>query len=450
MSMSTQLSAALEDINFQRDALLFKEMTLQISLLFNASAAEQGDILKRLSAIAFDKTGMTFNFWLLAEDDPNAFIITADSNSANPMRPDVIKEQLRRTSIPSEKDLFKGTVDLRTGRVSGIYSEVPLDIFFSMAFFKKTPKGSYFQPEEIAAILLHEMGHGLMYLRYLGGLTLANIVVGEIISKYQEGADPVIMAEVIKVAEQKTGYRLKDLGPVIGAGKSPLLIQQVIMSAAIEQIRSELGTRYYDARAFEFTADQFAARHGAGEYIVTGLDRMYREFGYAIGNYQPRWFNMASGLISIIHNALLCTPLFGVGSIALTGKFALGLSALLGGGITAIILAAAFGTVMSLLCGGDIYDDIPNRYKAVRRELIASSKDRNLNATQRQAIVDSIDTIDQVLKGVHDAKWGPGFITNFVEGMLTGKTAQMKFMRQLEEMANNRLFELNNQLQAKA
>lgn len=440
--MQTNLSLGLEAIDFQRDEQLLKELSIHISALMGTrDKTERLDIVKRMNAVAFHHTQCLFTFHLLAGKQPDAFIFVADSNNASPMRADEVKKRLQKTgSMPTEKEFFKGSVDLRTGKCSGIYSEIPLDVFFSEAFLVPTPRGNMFKPEEIAAILIHEMGHGVMYLKYLGGLTIANIVVAEIITNIQKGSDPAVVRDIIKVAEQKTGYKIKDLGTV-DKNPDPLIVQQVIMAQAIERVRSELGTRYYDARAFEFVADQFAARHGGAQYIVTGLDRMYRDYGWTPPEYSSRFAQIAMALVG------QAETIFGIVAGLIAGASVLPI--LVGAAIwTAVGMVLA--TVATLVGGGDIYDDIPNRFKAMRRELIASSKDQNLSREQRMAIIKGIQTIDEVLERVRENSFGPGFLGRFVAGVVTGKTGQVQFMRQLEELANNRLFELTNQLEAKA
>ena len=449
MSMNPHYQATMEAIDFQRDEMLLKELSMHVaSLQGTQDTAERLAILKQMNATAFHHTGAKFTFHLLADKDPNAFIIVPDSNSAAPMRPEAVKETLRKSGgICSEKEFFKGSIDLRNGKVSGIYSEIPMDIFFSVAFLKPTPKNTMFTPEEVSAVLIHEMGHGVMYLRYLGGVVLSNIVIAEVCRLIQGGAEPIVVRDVLKVAEQKTGYRIKDLG-TIDKNPDPLLIQQVVMAEMVERIRSDLGTRFYDARAFEFVADQFAARHGGASHIVMALDRMYRECGYRPLEYSGRFPQF---LCALAESARTIITVVGGGiAVGAQSTVAMGvLAAMVGGGVT-IVISIAVATLVTILGGGDIYDDVPNRFKAMRRELIASSKDQNIPQRMRLKIMQDIEMIDGVLKGVNENTFGPGFFRNFFAGVFTGKTAQIKFMRTLEELANNRLFELSNQLQAKA
>lgn len=439
--MNLHYQATMEAIDFQRDEMLLKELSMHVAALQGTQdTAERLDILKRMNATAFHHCGAKFHFHLLADKNPNAFILVPDSNSAAPMRPEVIKETLRKSGgICSEKEFFKGSIDLRKGKVSGIYSEIPMDIFFSVAFLKPTPKNTMFTPEEVSAVLIHEMGHGVMYLRYLGGVVLSNIVIAEVCRLIQGGAEPIIVRDVLKVAEQKTGYRIKDLG-TIDKNPDPLLVQQVVMAEMVERIRSDLGTKYYDARAFEFVADQFAARHGGAAHIVKALDRMYRDCGYTPLEYNGKF---AHFMLSLVCSAKQIIGVIGAG---VTFGVA---AAVIVGGLT-VVLGITLATLVTILGGGDIYDDVPNRFKAMRRELIASSKDQNLSQQQRARLIDDIAEIDKVMENVTEMKFGPGFFNNFFAGVFTGKTAQMKFMRTLEELANNRLFELSNQLQAKA
>ena len=434
-------NVALEAIDFQRDAMLLKELALHIAAMQGTQdTSERLEILKRLDATAFHHTKMKFRFHLQAEKNPNACIIVAESNSAAPMRPHVIRDQVRKSGgICSEKEFFKGSVNLKTGQVSGIYSEIPLDIFFATGFLIPTRNNTMFTPEEVAAVLIHEMGHGLMYLRYLGGMVISSIVVAEIVRNINGDADVETVRKIIKVAEQKTGYKISDMGTV-DKNPDPLIVQQVVMAEMVNSIRSDLGTRYYDARAFEFVADQFAARHGGAAHIVAALDRMYRDCGYRPLEYSNRFSHMVAALGSNMSSILGVVAAWQVAGAGL----AIGVAGL------GLIVGITVCTVFTIILGGGIYDDIPNRFKAMRRELIASSKDQTLTQQTRVAIIEEIQVIDKVMEGITPVTFGPGFLNDFFAGIFTGKAAQMKFMRQLEELANNRLFELSNQLQAKA
>jgi hypothetical protein len=99
-----------------------------------------------------------------------------------------------------------------------------------------------------------------------------------------------------------------------------------------------------------------------------------------------------------------------------------------------------------------VYDPIPQRYEAMRRELISSSKDAFLSVKQRQDIINQIQAIDDILAPMRNGMkgyFGPDVVGEFIKGIFSGKPAEQKFQRMLENLVNNRLFELSNQLQAK-
>lgn len=435
-TMNSVLNASMEAIDFQRNSMLLKEMSLQIeSGLKDPSKATFNAISASLQKIAKKHTGMTFNIHFSKMGGPNAFVFPPQANSANPMASNEIAASVRRVGMGSEKEIFKGEVDLKTGKVSGLYANIPIDIFCAVEFF--TARGAHFRGEHIAAVICHEMGHAFTYLRYLGKLVISNCVVAEIVKKQHEGESDKVIQELVKVAEQKTGWRMKDTGEINGS-TDPILIQQIVMSAAIGSIRSELNTRFYDRRAFEFSSDQFVARHGGAQYIVEALDIMYRQYPMYLREYRGRVGNYVTSLLGY-------------------GKLALGAIALIaGGGVTSPVLAIFAGTfcvLMSLFAGGDdgVYDPIPKRYEAMRRELIASSKDQNLTVKQRQGLIEQIQAIDDILESLTDKHYfGPELIGEWLAGIFTGRPAEQKFQRQLENLVNNRLFELSNKLQAQA
>jgi hypothetical protein len=436
--MNPALIASMEAIDFQRDSTLLKEMGLQFeACLRDPSKDTFNKVSAALHEIAKKVTKMNFRFNFARLGGPNAFVIPPQADIASPMRPDEIATKVKRFGRPvSEQELFKGTVDVKTGQVSGIYCEIPIDIFIATEFFTDRNMVGI-TGMHVAAIACHEMGHGFTYLRYLGRMVLSNVVVAEITRRQHEGADDKVLQEVVKVAEQKTGWRLRDLGEINGS-TDPLLLQQVVMAGMVESIRSELGTKFYDLRAFEFSSDQFVARHGGAQYIVEALDYMYKSYPAYFKEYRGRSANIMSSLMG--YGTILMGGLLVVGGVVATLPIG--------------IMLGLLAVLMPLFGKGDdgIYDPIPQRYEAMRRELIASAKDAYLTVRQRQEILDQIQAIDDILAPIRNGVkgyFGPDVIGEYIKGVFSGKPAEQKFQRMLENLVNNRLFELSNQLQAK-
>ena len=53
----------------------------------------------------------------------------------------------------------------------------------------------------------------------------------------------------------------------------------VIITNIVKETVSELGCNIYDFSTWEYLADQYAARHGAGRYLATGLEKTYKSIG---------------------------------------------------------------------------------------------------------------------------------------------------------------------------
>lgn len=441
--MNKILTASLEAIDFQRNSTLIKELGMQFDACMKSPTTETFKQAKAaLEKITTKHTGMKIRFNFVRGLGHNAFVITPRADSANPMTADRVVERVRRTGRPmSEQELFKGIVDIKTGKVSGIYSEIPVDVFISVDFFNGSITGG-FRGDHVAAFATHEIGHAFTYLRYLGQMVISNVVVAEIARRRHEGADDKVIQEVVRVAEQKTGYRLRDMG-TINAGTEPLVIQQVVMAAMVDKIRSELGTKFYDRRAFEFSADQFVARHGGASLLVEAIDYVYKQYPEYVREYRGRVSNIMASLYD--YGTVLTKALIGA-----AGIFGITIGAT-GIGIT-FLLIGLLGVLTNMFGEPDqgIYDPIPKRYEAMRRELIASSKEQALSIAQRQEIIRQIQIIDDIISKLSDKYFfGPEIIGEWIVGVFTGRAAEQKFQRKLEELVNNRLFEMSNQLQAK-
>lgn len=457
--MNKALQASMEAIDFQRNSTLIKELALQ----FDAAIQDPSlDTLNKVSAAVsgvFKKhTGMTVRLVITKERGHQAYVFTSQADIANPMRSDEVVKRISSFNRPvSEKELFKGIVDLKTGTVSGIYSEIPLDIFISESFFKDRSAG--ITAENIAAVMTHEVGHGFTYLLYLGRMVISSVVVSEICRKQHENAPDKVIRDVVKVATAKTGYRLRDLQE-INASTDPLVIQQVVMADAVDSIRSELGTRFYDRRAFEFSADQFVARHGAAHLIVDALDKLNRYYPGYMKEYRGSSANMSmaiSGYLDLLFGVSKAS-LGGVATVIGTGIFKwAALTATVNpilltlAGVTALWIGVSdVISVMFSDIDNGIYDPVEHRFAAMRRELIASSKDQNLSSAQRNEIIDHIDHIDKIIANLGGKSYiGPDILGEWLVGVFTGRVKEQKFQRMLEELVNNRLYEMSNKLQAK-
>lgn len=449
--MNNALVASMEAIDFQRDSTFLNEMAFQFeACLHDPSKETFNKASVALNKIAKKSTGMHINFHFSQMGSPNAIVVTPRADIASPMRPDEIATKIQRLGRPaSEQELFKGTVDVAKAKVSGIYSEIPIDIFIAVEFFT-----SHLLPDitgrHIAAVAGHEIGHGFTYLRYLGNLVLSNVVVAEITRRQHEAADDKIIQDVVRVSEQKTGWRIRELGE-INRSTDPLVIQQIVMGGMVESIRSELGTKFYDQRAFEFSADQFVARHGGAVDMVQVMDMSNRAYADYNKYYRSNSRNVFLSLQA--YTKLLLSKLWrGVKSAA--GTFvvgtALSIPATIPVAIGVGIAVASLSLLMALFSAAEdsIYDPVPQRFAAMRRELIASSKDQNLSPAQRKEIIEGIASIDEIIGNLTSGIFShPRLLGDMMIGIFNGRGAEKKFQRQLEELVNNRLFELSNKLQ---
>ena len=457
--MNKALQASMEAIDFQRNSTLIKELALQFDTAIKDPSLETlNKVSMAVSGVFKKHTGMTVRLNVTKERGHQAYVYTAQADIANPMRPNEVIKRVSSLGRPaSEKELFKGTVDLKNGTVSGIYSEIPLDIFISDAFFKDKATG--ITAENIAAVMTHEVGHGFTYLLYLGRMVISSVVVSEICRKQHENAPDKVIRDVVKVAAAKTGYRLRDLME-INASTDPLVIQQVVMADTIENIRSELGTRFYDRRAFEFSADQFVARHGGAHLIVDALDKLNRHYPGYMKEYRGSAANMSmaiSGYLDLLFGSSK-VAVGGLATVIGTGLFKwAALTTVINPAILTVAGVAALwigmSDVISILFSdvdNGIYDPIEHRFAAMRRELISSSKNQNLTAVQRNEIIEHIEQIDRIIANLGGKSYiGPDILGEWLVGVFTGRVREQKFQRMLEELVNNRLYEMSNKLQAK-
>jgi len=168
----------------------------------------------------------------------------------------------------------KGTtsilVDLEKGKITGALTEYR----FTLNIGTEVMNGK-FTTGELAAIILHEVGHAFTYLEYIVRAITTNQVM-EGVAKELAGTNDIKKREAILVSA-KQALRLKDLDAAsLAACEDNKVVEYTLISSTITEPDSQSGSSIYDENSFEMLADQYAARNGAGRDLVTALDKLHK------------------------------------------------------------------------------------------------------------------------------------------------------------------------------
>lgn len=412
----------LEAIDFQSGAL-FAELTQAFAKVRGkGKKPTEADIQKLdIPAIVFAHTGLRITFELRFSLFFNAHVLPGMVDRNHPLLKGRGKMPMDADGIQKIKSTNQGLmagIDRKRGRVSGLYSELVSHVSITTAAFNSEK----FTDAEIAALLLHELGHAFTYYEFLGNTFTTNYVLLCTVNAINKTDSIKERQVLLKAADTALGVNVSK-GETLASKKLELLnetLPVVYISALGEKSRSELGMNLYDLRSWEQLSDQFATRHGAGKDLVTALDKIYRSVLHSSTYSQPVFLAMEA--FKVVRLAIM-------GFVATANP------------VVAAILVLRLTLMLIVLNPQEkFYDDPEARAKLVKQQLTEALKDKELTSDERKKYLQDIELIDEVLQGLNDRKGYVKLLWSYV--LPWGKKGYQDevVMKQMEELANNELF----------
>lgn len=403
---------ATESIQFQSTAF-FKELTLIFKEIKDLKKEEirDSELIQTAAKVIKHHTGLSFII-NVGDVDPCVEIPMVDKN--NILINSFIKNQLNSADglklVNESSGVVRGKVNLSTGEVSGIFSEVEVKMHLPSRMFET----SKFEPEEIAAITMHEVGHILVYFEYMARTVTTNQMLSGL-SKVLDGND-ISERETVLLSVKKAG-KLSELDvSALSKSNNKTVTEIVVITNITKQAESELGSNVYDFSTWEYLADQYAARNGAGRYLVTGLEKIYK----GMWNIS---FRSTTGYLAM--EAFKLLMLFVLPQISL-------------------LLMAMDGS------GDGSYDRPGARTKRVRDQIVENLKNKSLSKDDHERLTADLEAIDIVLKTINDRRQFVGVVWDTIIPSARKNINQERLQKELESIAVNELFvksaELKQQL----
>lgn len=419
MGLTIGNSISLEMIGFNVKSDFYKEMILEVGKL-RTNLKDYGKELGRgkevlyapISATIEKYTGISVSSYLV----PNSYgispaVIPPDLDRNNPLlhplKTEVFKnDQLNKQLKKNKTGILEGTVNFETGRVGGDFSKVTSTLIIpNMILSTKT-----FTDEEIAAMLLHEVGHIFSYFMYLNKVVTVSHVLDQLTNKLNEIEVESEKINLIKETNELLNVDTLEAEDLIKI-KDGERISTVIVSEVAKERLSYTDTPVFDFRTWEAISDQYASRNGASVALATGLDKIYRLF-----NHAAYWSTGKYVLISIFSLPML-------------------------------VIGFPLMLFFSLLVEPyDPYDKPIDRIKRIRRELVGALKKRNLDKKQSKRIQNELKTLDDILSRMSDRKDMFEVIWRLINVKLNKDRKQTAYLNELEIMANNELYVRANRL----
>lgn len=409
----------MEAIAFQ-NGTFFKELTHAIEVLIDGRGSRESIKESKFNEIVFAHTGiltaLVVERSLYADASVSVPILDHNHPLINQWRREFFTDNKGIRGIREARSALKGEIDLRAGKVSGIFSTLEARVYISTTLLASA---DYLTAAEMAAFMIHELGHVFTHFEFLAESVTTNQFLSSISSAVLTETDHSKRVVLIGRAEKELGITVPSKEELANATDGKI-IQTVLITTKIQQARSALGSSVYDSTSWEYLADQFTARHGAGRELVTGLDKLNRYTG------NPSYKTAVERALITVYRT--------IGLIFLTGVTATYVGPL------AVMLPILSIWATTFSDSAPTYDDIEFRFKRVRGQLVENLKDRTIDPLHREKLLDDIRTLDTILVDIKDRR---DFLDVIWDNLLPGRRKarnQLVLQHDLEKLAANSLF----------
>ena len=422
---------ANESIAFQ-GRTLFDKLTERLTYIReNRLYTAEGIKDARLAEVIGKETNLNLTITVEPSTHVNAWVMPPIIDANHPFY-----ESWVRDLIVTNKDYRKdaigfireaggkvtGAVDRKTGKVYGIFAdwEIPVGITMGML------QNNQFTPGEIAAVILHELGHVVTYFEYMSRVVTMNQILAAVSSVCLESDSYDLREQVIAESAEALGVEVdaKKLASAADPKKRADSVTVTLLSARVESSHSTTGTNIYDVRSWEQLADVYATRHGAGRELATGLDKIYRHYGSAAVLSWPEFMAFETLKVCLVGGVV-------AGSVGLAFM-----------GLTAFMALPAALLMMFLAVDTNkkIYDDPEQRIASIRRQVTEELKLKHLTSERRKVILADLDAISKVESEMRDKMPFFDVLSNYLIPWHYSSYKKEQTQKQLEEMLSNPLF----------
>lgn len=406
------INPSLESIQFQstqfRDELI---LAMEAIDRLGASKVPDSEEEERVGRLIKDYTGLNITV-TFGKHQPQIHVPDVNKNNI------LIQNYLRTyidgvdglAFLQKNDGIMRGSVDLVRGKVSGVFSEFPAVLRMPLTMVGN----SKYTPGMKAAVVLHEVGHLFYFCYFMAHTATVNQVLSSM-SKALDKSGSVEEREVVLISV-KQALKLKDLNTLeLAKSTDKKIVEAVVVSSVARESKSQLGRSIYDSTSWEYLADQYAARCGAGRDLALALDTIYR------GSWNISFRSLPAYLFMEV---LKITALFMIGPLSL---------------------------LLFAMDGNDSRYDKPGaRMLRVRSQIVENLKDRDLDKEDVVRLEEDIKVIDNLLKDVNDRRQFFGVLWDSLSPSARKDHNYTGLQQELETLANNDLFVKAAQLRTSA
>lgn len=407
MSASFKKLFGLEAIDFQSGAF-FTDLTVAVEKLRTSRKYSSEDILESgLSSIIKKWTGMTVDVYV-KEGVGGFCLVLPVLDYNNPLFPEPVKTFRQNDALKAIEVLgrdLKGTVDRKRSKISGDFEKFNMSLAMDLHLINYNK----FSNEEIAAIMLHEIGHGFTFFEFLGYHYKTNMVLSAVTKAFNDTDNMKERKLILKAAEKSLGIDYDDMDR-IASSRDVGVVQTITLTESVRKMRSEVGENLYNITMAEQLADEFAARHGAAA---------------ALGTATQKYSRLAGDLAARGTMTYLTLEVLKVGAMALLAAGLPGLATYI-----AIVRWPGQGA----------HEDPKTRVSKLKNQLLTQLKDKNIPDEKRSQILGDIEVLKDVEGELARRRTFYQFLADTVVPSRRKMRAQSEIHAELEQLASNELF----------
>lgn len=430
-----EITEFLESVrNYVKD--LGSRSNHEIQNAFRKIEAETGFYKK-----VFDRTGIKLDISLSNIPAGHLSVSHSTFNSQSSLLNLKNRYQIKGQKVPKFEELqaihksLTGEVDLEKGKLSGMFSEMPITMFMS---YKAFSPGCSIPANEIMAGFLHELGHHFFFCLYLTNEAFKNFAI----KAYMDGDDSerdAITQTIILPAAAKNKQEARKI--VASKPKAEILLVRGLDNYC----KIESDALLYSQSGNEALADKFASRFGAGHELMKFLNRTNeRAMVDSLHPYRVtiiRVLKVVGALIGLMYGSLLM--LNGLAFFSVGNVFGLITATAAGFAIRSILSQAisrlSIGHASFANESDFTYSSASNRLKRIRNEqvqFIRSLTDKDNMYKEQLEVLAEMDDIIKNYSENHSLLSGFLLFFNPTQKKILNAAKQEQF---LEKMISNDL-----------
>lgn len=314
-------------------------------------------------------------------------------------------------------DLLKGLVlkvDLKRTKITGsLLTDFPARMGITRGLLSEK---NGFTVREIAAIILHEIGHLFNMYLYLGDYVWLNYYLTEGVEALLGTRRTTIKTEILDEEWLKENVE-PELWEAFVNDRTEATTRMVVLSAYKKRQRHHITNNPITAqRREEQMADMFPTRLGYGRDLVSALYKLDKQWGGVDD----------SGYTRVANIMFIAGMIFPVTAIAIIASIALD------------VLGNALGGHIEDMAGR--YDGSKERLEKIRRDLIQQLKSIDLDDKRKRLLLEEVKFMEGIIK---EYNLNESLYTRISDSLSPSKRKRLSNTRleeNLEALVNNDLF----------